>query len=87
MIMLYKAGERIPATIKQNDPPTVEEAAAWIGGKAFVGRQTVGVETFLFDEDGMLRNLKYNPAASERAGFPLVGNVIVLTAEHRKGWR
>ena len=77
MAQIYRVGEK-PQTIspKNGHKFELEEAWALIGGHIYMWNIGHGA-VMLFDEDGDLKKLPYNPQASRIAGFPVVGTAIV----------
>ncbi len=59
--------------------PTLKEAQEFIAG--YIELMTVrdGKMQILCNEDGVIDGLEVNDEASSIAGFPIVGNAIILT--------
>ena len=59
--------------------PTLEEAQKIVGGWIEVLTIRDGKMQILCNEDGLAEGLDINDEASSIAGFPIVGNAIILS--------
>ncbi len=60
---------------------TLTELQKAVGG--YIECRNVGEKVFVFNEEGLIRELEPNLEATAAAGIPLVGDVVVCT---RKEW-
>ena len=66
------------------DKPTLEQAQKLVGG--YVEMVTSRVDPtiqVLVNEDGLIQKLQHNERASNIAGLPICGNVVLLKCEAR----
>jgi hypothetical protein len=79
MATLYKTdGEIADVTPKNGEAFSLDEMQKFVGGYIeFVG--TPMGQTFIVNEEGLLRGLPINMAVSALTGRPIVGNALEVT--------
>ncbi len=66
------------------EKPTLEQAQKIVGGYVeMITSRVDSTKQILANEEGLIHNLPFNESASNIAGVPLVGNVIILTGKAR----
>lgn len=68
--------------------PTLEDMQGWVKGNfpdGLIERiTTLDGKDMLVNEEGLLKDMEYNPLASKLAGQPIVGTVAILENFHLK---
>jgi hypothetical protein len=65
--------------------PTLEQAQSLVGG--YVEKITLpNGDALLINEEGLLKKLELNITATDLAGFPIVGEAILIKKKILKNW-
>jgi hypothetical protein len=75
-------GTKTRIVSEKSESPRLEEAQAFVGGylvmAPILNNPSLEPVQLLVDEDGLSKNLPFNPNASLTAGHRIVGNALIL---------